>query len=191
MAAHRLAQVEGSLNRLVCACSHYRPCHLAGVRQLAIQPQNPLQLLLVGAVHNIPCRQLLPLVHAQIQRTLVAGRETPLRHVELVRRHTQVRQQSVHLPHPVQPQETLRMTEILVQQRKPWVIQRISQCVGILVKGNQPPPVAQERQDSTRVAATPEGSVHIRPVRTDVQSLDAFIEHHWQMIVHAVFPVFR
>ena len=75
------------------------------------------------------------------------------------------------------------MLEILMYQLEPRVVNGIGQGIGVLVKSIEVPIGSQVRQDSTRVAATPKGGVHIGPVRTNVQILDAFIEHH-RLMVH-------
>ena len=88
---------------------------------LAPVAQDAGQLLRGVAVHDVCRRQPSPLVHAHVERSLSAERESALHGVEMVRRNPQISQNAVDLRHAAQPQRPAQEAEIALHVVEPRI----------------------------------------------------------------------
>ena len=106
----------------------------------------------------------------------------------MVTRYTEVGQQSVYLLHTVVPHPVLQVAEVAAHEGE--VLGRLSVSevdvflgIGVLVKAVEVTLGTQLLQDGTTVTAATKGDVHINPVWTDLQTLQTFAQHNWNVIL--------
>ena len=108
----------------------------AGLVHLAVQAEDALQVLDVGAVHEVGGGGFPVRVHPHVQRSvLVAEREAAVCGVELVRGYAQVRQDAVEAD-TVVAGVVLDETEVVVHHGQALVVRRIAYGVPVTIEGD-------------------------------------------------------
>ena len=110
-------------------------------------------------------------VHTHIQLTIRPKRKTPRRLIKMIERDTKVGKYSVNFIHIQKTKKVFQKSKIALNQYKTGIFNYISESILILIKGNQPAILAQPLQYGTRVPPTPKRHIHIRTVRTNIQSV--------------------
>ena len=131
-------------------------------------------------------------VHAHVERPFPAERESAAGVVEVVKRHSQIGQNSVYGIHAVVTQEIAQKTEIAAHCREGGVAGEIVVgCralygVAVLVETEQTPALrrVERPQDRARMAATAESAVHIDTPGPDVERLQRLGQQSRNVIGH-------
>src|SRR5262245_3115605 len=88
-------QLAGGLKPPPLARLHNCPRKPPSLRLIPVLPKNSSQLGLTQTVHHPGSRELLPLVHPHVERTVLLKTESAVRFVKLRRADTQVQQHSL------------------------------------------------------------------------------------------------
>ena len=115
-------------------------------------------------------------VHAHVERTVKLVGKSALGHVKLVAAHPQVGQNPVDLRHAVQLQKAFEVLEVVRNQRKTRIVQRVRLGVGVLIERDQPAVRPELLEDGLAVPASAKGGVEVGPVGTEVKKVKAFGE---------------
>src|SRR5437868_2765789 len=102
--SHNRCQVRGVAYR---TRSHYSSGDPSGIVLFGFPIEQVGNFLLRPAIHNFVCSHFVSYVHAHVQRTRLAKRETPRGLIKLHARNSQVGQDPVHPGNP-QPLTALR-----------------------------------------------------------------------------------
>ena len=150
---------------------------------LAPVAQNAGQVLRGVVVHHVGRREPPPLVHAHVERSLSAERESALHGVEMVRRNPQVGQNAVDLRHAAQPQRPPQEAEIALHVVKTRIVGTVLQRVAVLVETVQTAFRSQGGEDAARMAASAESEVGVSARRFDSEQSHRLFQQYGSMVL--------
>ena len=150
--------------------------------QLAVIAQDARQRRMIVLVHDVGSRQGGPLIHPHVERSVETEREPPLPRIEMVRRHAQIGQNTVHPLDAVTTQPSSHEAEIGLDENESRIVGQVPPRIAVLIEGKQAPAVGKPLENAPRMASAAESHVDISPAGTDIEQFDALIEHYRYMI---------
>ena len=150
--------------------------------QLAVIAQDARQRRMIVLVHDVGRRQGGPLIHPHVERSVETEREPPLPRIEMVGRHAQIGQNTVHPLDAVTTQPSSHEAEIGLDENESRIVGQVPPRIAVLIEGKQTPAVGKPLENAPRMASAAESHVDISPAGTDIEQFDALIEHYRYMI---------
>ena len=130
-------ELSGGDDWFLVARRDYQPGHVAGAVHFAVKPEDALQFLGGSRVDDVGGRAPTLAVHPHVERGVEAEGEASAGRVELVGRHSEVGDDSVHAAAPECENVVVDETEIVVYKRKTRIVDPVAQSVAVTIEGEE------------------------------------------------------
>ena len=151
--------------------------------QLAVIAQDARQRRMIVLVHDVGRRQGGPLIHPHVERSVETEREPPLPRIEMVGRHAQIGQNTVHPLDAVTTQPSSHEAEIGLDENESRIVGQVPPRIAVLIEGKQTPAVGKPLENAPRMASAAESHVDINPCRAGWRDHSmALIEQYRHMV---------